>query len=354
MTERKMATIRKIDKIEPIPDADKIVKATVGGWQLVTAIDNGFKEGDLVVYCEIDSFIPTTIAPFLTKPGQYPKMFNNVEGERLRTVKLRGQVSQGLLLPLSIAAEKFEDSKFDEGQELSEFFFPGNDVSELLGIQKFEAEIPACLAGEVRGMFPSFIPKTDEERIQNLTTEFEEWKGLGLTWEKTEKLDGSSMTVYMRDGDFGVCSRNLDLKRNEDNSLWRVAIRDSLEEVLKDAGNYALQGELIGSGIQGNPYKYKDQQFYIFNIYDINNSVYFTPEQRHEFATKYKLKHIPVMEKGSKLDGLTIANLLTIAEGKSVMGDITGPEREGDVYKCNERTLSFKVISNRFLLKTGG
>lgn len=187
---RKMATIRRIDKIEPIPDADKIVKATVGGWTLVTAITNGFKEGDLVVYCEIDSFIPTAIAPFLTKAGHYPKTVDGVEGERLRTMRLRGVLSQGLLLPVSVLDfDSFYRTEIRVLQATPDCV-PNVDVSAVLGITKYEAPIPAALAGEVKGMFPSQIPKTDQERIQNLTAELEVWKASGLSWEVTEKLDG--------------------------------------------------------------------------------------------------------------------------------------------------------------------
>ena len=99
MTERKMATIRRIDTIGPIEGADAIEVATVGGWKVVVK-KGDFAPGDLAVYCEIDSFIPTKIAPFLTKPDHYPKVFEGVEGERLKTVRLRKTLSQGLLLPL--------------------------------------------------------------------------------------------------------------------------------------------------------------------------------------------------------------------------------------------------------------
>jgi len=347
MTERKLATIRKIDNIEPIPGADKIVKATVGGWQLVTAVDNCFKIGDLVVYCEIDSWMPTEIAAFLSK-GNEPREYNGVKGERLRTMKMRGQISQGLILPLSIAIEKFENSKYDEGQEFSEFFFPGNDVTDLLGIQKFEPEIPACLAGEVVGYFPIFMPKSDQERIQNLTIDFEQWKTQGLTWEETEKLEGASMTVFRRDDEFGVCTRNLQLKPNPDNSLWKIAIRENLEDVLRDAGNFALQGEIVGAGIEGNIYKFKDQKFYIYNIYDINNSCWLTPMERNQFITKYKLPHVPVIESAKVLDTHTVEDLLKNADAKAVLN--AEQWREGVVYKCNELPISFKVISNVYLL----
>lgn len=343
--ERKMATIRRIDKIEPIEGADKIVKATVGGWQLVTAIDNGFKEGDLVIYCEIDSFIPTKIAPFLTKPDQYPKVFEGVEGERLKTVRLRGQISQGLLLPLT-------------GMRDWDLYGPsdiGTDVSVELGIVKYEAPVPACLAGEVKGMFPGFIPKTDQERIQNLKSELAEWQRLGYTFEKTEKLDGTSMTAFMLGDVYSICSRNLELKPNADNSMFKAAAAQELYYKLKSTGrNLALQGELIGNGIQGNKYKLLGQEFRVFDIYDIDQKRYFTPAERLVFVTGHNIKHVPVMQSAMTLDGLTMEVLLKNAEGKSVMGDITGPEQEGHVYKCNEDPeVSFKVISNKFLMKNG-
>jgi RNA ligase (TIGR02306 family) len=293
------------------------------------------------VYCEIDSFIPSTIAPFLTKPGQYAKTFEGVEGERLRTVKLRGQLSQGLLLPLSILTMVESE------------LFEGLDVSFPLGIVKYEAPIPAALAGEVKGMFPSRIPKTDQERIQNLSAELEEWKTEGLTWEITEKLDGSSMTVYVMDGDVGVCSRNLDLKHNADNSLWRAAYRHELPAKLANIGrNIAVQGELIGNGIQGNKYKMRDQDFYVYDIYDIDAGRYFTPAERQTFVSDHKLNHCPILISNDRLGGgETIENLLKYAEGNSELNP--KQEREGLVFKCNEKSVSFKAISNKFLLKGG-
>jgi RNA ligase (TIGR02306 family) len=341
---RKMATIRKIDSIRPILGADAIECAIVGGWTCVVK-KGEYSASDLVVYCEIDSFIPTAIAPFLTKPGHYAKTFEGVEGERLRTVKLRGQLSQGLLLPLSMLTMVESE------------LFEGLDVSFPLGITKYEAPIPACLAGEVKGMFPSQIPKTDQERIQNLSVELEQWRTENLTWEVTEKLDGSSMTVYIMDGEVGVCSRNLDLKRNPDNSLWRAAIKHRLEEKLAGYGNIAVQGELVGNGIQDNMYKMRDQDFYVYDVYNIDAGRYFTPAERKTFVQALDLLHCPVLAYSAKLmDTLGISDIdqiLTFAEGKSVMGDIAGPEREGLVFKCHEKQVSFKAISNKFLLKGG-
>ena len=337
---RKMATIRKIDSIREIPGADSIECCTLGGWNVVTR-KGEYTAGDLAVYCEIDSWIPYEVAPFLSK-GNFPHVYNEVKGERLRTVKLRGQLSQGLLLPLStlnmVELELLE----------------GLDVSFPLGIVKYEAPIPASLAGEVKGMFPSRIPKTDQERIQNLSVELEEWKAEKLTWEVTEKLDGSSMTVYIIDGEVGVCSRNLDLKPNKDNSLWATAYKNEIDvKLIQSLSNLAIQGELVGNGIQGNMYKMRDQEFYVYDIYDIDAGRYFTPAERVAYCKVWDIKHVPVFKSDLMLSTETVADLLQMAEGKSVMGTIAGPEREGLVYKCNERQVSFKAISNRFLLKSG-
>jgi RNA ligase (TIGR02306 family) len=340
---RKLATIRKIDALRPIPDADAIECAVVGGWMAVVK-KGEYATGDLAVYCEIDSWIPHALAPFLSK-GKEPRVFDSIAGERLRTMKLRGQLSQGLLLPLStltmVESELFE----------------GLDVSFPLGIVKYEAPVPAQLAGEVKGMFPGWIQKTDQERVQNLKEELDYWLREQHVWEVTEKLDGSSMTVYLRDGEFGVCSRNLELKPSETNSLWKVAVRNDLELKLRRANrNLALQGELIGEGIQGNPYKQKGQEFFLFDIYDIDTSKYFTPAERKAFVQEHDIKHVPVLAFGAELDDTlgvnSIDGILRFAEGKSVMGMI-GCEREGVVFKSKAMQCSFKAISNKFLLKNG-
>lgn len=333
---RKLATVRKIDAINPIPDADAIEVATVGGWKVVVK-KGEYRVGDLAVYCEIDSWIPTELAAFLSK-GQEPREYNGVKGERLRTVKLRGQVSQGLLLPTT----SWIDNHCEEGDDLTEYF----------KIQKYEAPIPAQLAGEVRGMFPSFIPKTDQERIQNLTREFADWKALSFTWEATEKLDGSSMTVYVMDDDAGVCSRNLNLKESDTNSLWRVARTTGLIDKIKSTGrNLALQGELVGEGIQGNRYKIKGQRFFLFDVYDITRGDYLSPKERIELVTSLKIEHVPVLDASRAINTDSVESLLIEAEAKSVLCDTA--EREGIVFKSNQMKESFKVISNKFLLKGG-
>ena len=227
----------------------------------------------------------------------------------------------------------------------------GADLTELLGIQKYEAPIPACLAGEVRGNFPSFIPKTDQERIQNLTSYFWSWREEPMEFEVTEKLDGSSMTVYQNQGVQGVCSRNLDLKETEQNTFWRVAKAAQLHEKIGDR-NLALQGELVGEGIQGNRYKLKGQHFFVFDIYDIDESRYLTHQERVAFCAENNISHVPVLGT-TKLDiYANVSSILEDAEGESDL--CLGVEREGLVFKSLLHSdVSFKAISNKFLLKGG-
>lgn len=341
---RKLATIRKIGEIRPIEGADAIEAAVVGGWTVV--IKKGeFKAGDLAVYLEIDSWVPNELAPFLSK-GNEPREYNGVRGERLRTVKLRGQVSQGLLLPIEMAfpgsERRFWWSQVDV------------DVSDRLGIQKWEAPIPAQLAGDVEGVFPTVIPKTDQERIQNLTEQLKEWQGnTDFHWEVTEKLDGSSMTVFVHGDREGVCSRNWSLKETAGNTLWTVARRERLIERLRNTGrNLALQGELIGEGIQGNAYKITGQEFYVFDIYDIDRGEYLTPLERRLFCDTYDIKHVPVLAKEMVIQEW-VTGLLAMADGTSTLNSKAA--REGLVFKCNTfGGPSFKCISNRWLIKNDG
>ena len=326
---RKMATVRRIDAINPIPDADSIECAVIGGWKVVTK-KGEYQAGDLAVYCEIDSWIPNELAPFLSK-GE-PKEYNGIKGERLRTVRLRKQLSQGLLLPYSI---------------LGRIGAEDEDVSEELNIQKWEAPVNPQLAGQVKGNFPSRIPKTDQERVQNLSKELEQYAD--QVFEVTEKLEGSSMTCYMIDGEFGVCSRNMDLKRDENNTFWRVAIEQGIENKMRTlaSDNYAIQGELIGPGIQGNIYNLNKHTFRVFDIYDIDAGEYVFPETRHQIVEALGLTHVPLI--GFLAIQANMDYLLETAEGKSLLND--KQEREGLVYKAAQGQFSFKAISNKYLLK---
>lgn len=334
---RKLATVRKIDEVRPIPGADAIECAIVGGWTVV--IKKGeFTVGDLAVYCEIDSWVPTEIAPFLTK-GKEPREFNGVKGERLKTVRLRGQLSQGLLLPRQVALDKVGE------------IHEGDEVSDILGIQKWEMQVPAQLAGQVRGNFPTAIPKTDQERVQNLKQEIESAASTGLQFEVTEKLEGSSMTVYRIQGEFGVCSRNLDLKRDENNTFWKVAIDEDIEAQMMAVDPYwdfAIQGELVGPGIQGNIYKLSKPEFYVFDVYNVQSGQYLDPATRRALVERMGLKHVPVLNDAKNLNGASVDRILAWAEGESELNE--KQEREGIVFKEVNGGMTFKAISNKYLL----
>lgn len=346
---RKLATIRVIDALNPIEGADAIECATIGGWKVVVK-KGEFNVGDRAVYCEIDSWIPTELAPFLSK-GKEPREFEGVKGERLKTIKLRGQLSQGLLIPLEI---KMSGNLLPITRRC---VAEGEDVTDELGILKWEKPMNAQLAGMARGNFPSLIPKTDQERAQNMVKEIVSANEAGMRYEITEKLEGSSMTVYLIDGEFGVCSRNLDLKETEGNAFWQVARRDGIEEKMRNETDenwdFAIQGELIGPGIQGNIYNLKEVEFRVFDVYDITNGCYLNPLPRRNLIACMDLKHVPVLvAAGSLYDTLGITDipqLLKFAEGKSVMGMI-GCEREGLVFKEVSGGMTFKVISNKYLL----
>ena len=249
----------------------------------------------------------------------------------------------------------------------------GLDVTELLGIQKWEKAIPANLRGTVLGNFPSFIHKTDEERVQNLTKELRIWTRTDLneyeiakhgndplTWEVTEKLDGSSMTVYLNDGVFGVCSRNLDLKEDEANAFWKAARAADVENKMRDYATpvdglgdcaWALQGELIGPGVQGNLYNLKELEFRIFNLFNITEQAKAKPEVRRYVVDKLGLLHAPLLHDAMILTPFVNAgSLLELADSKSLVRPEFG--REGIVFKCNEHPeYHFKAISNAWLLK---
>jgi RNA ligase (TIGR02306 family) len=334
---RKMASIRRIDDIVPIEGADAIECAVLGGWKVVVK-KGEFTVGNLAVYCEIDSWIPTELAPFLSK-GKEPREYEGIKGERLRTVKLRGQLSQGLLLPLEPTCANIESELFE-----------GLDVSVPLNIVKWEAPVNAQLAGQVKGNFPSSIPKTDQERVQNLTKEIKAAFDNNLLFELTEKLEGSSMTCYLIEQEFGVCSRNLDLKRNDDNTLWKVAIEDKIELKMRIAGldNHAIQGELVGPGIQSNIYKLSKPMFFVFDIYDIKKGAYMNPVERQAMIKVLQLNHVPVLTNDKDLGIGTVDELLVWAEGKSFLNG--KQEREGIVFKQIDGGMTFKAISNKYLL----
>jgi len=333
-TDRKLASVVKIVDIQPIPGADAIVVATVKGWKVVVKV-NEYKVGDLAVYYEIDSFLPIRPQFEFLRKSSYKRMGSS-EGFRLKTIRLRGQISQGLLTPIP---EGISNPK------------EGDDLTEALDIVKYEPPIPAQLAGKIKGTFPSFIPKTEEIRIQN----FESEVGFSPVGERayvTEKLDGTSFTCYFNNGVFGVCGRNWELSETSDNSLWRMAnLLQLKEKMTKHGKNIALQGELIGAGINGNLYGLSDHKLFFFTGYDIDKGRRMFFDELEWVLFGLDLQMVPILEKY----GFVIPNesnivdyMLKYAEGKSVLN--MEVDREGVVVRGLEREFSFKAISNTYLL----
>lgn len=330
---RKLVTIEEIKEIKTIEGADMIEAVRVRDWWVV-AKKGEFKLNDACLYFEIDSFLP--VKPqyeFLLIRSAPKKMLADGverEGIRLKTIKLRGQLSQGLVLPLPYGI----------------FGEIGTDVSELLEVIKYEAPIPTELSGKVKGTFPGFIPKTDEERIQNISD-------ILTGFYASEKLDGTSVTFYKKDGMFGVCSRNLELLEGE-TTQWRKARELDLINKLPD--NFAIQGELVGEGIQKNPLKINRHEFFVFNVYNIQSGIYLNYTDFVGFCASLGVKTVPIVSENFSLPD-SVSELLKIAEGKSLLNSES--EREGIVirpkiemqYKGSR--LSFKAISNKYLLKTG-
>ncbi len=380
---RKLASIQRVAEIRPIEGADAIEHFRINGWWVVDK-KGAHQVGDLVVYCEIDSWIPHELAPFLSK-GSEPRDYNGVKGERLRTIKLRGAVSQGLFLSL-------RDPVVYKALLGSNDWYEGQDHTEQLGVQKWEAPIPAQLQGQAAGTFPtSLIPKTDQERIQNCFGEIQKkakrfatekvWNAETQTleehpvevpadfqeptYEVTMKLDGSSCTIFRWEGELRVCSRNLELKindENKDNTFVAMALKFS--ESIPDG--FAFQGEVCGPSIQGNRENFKEHRFFVFDIFDIQKHEYLSPSARREMLQDLNVvsitnpshhgepsfpvpEHVPVLGTDWKAPN-SVEEGLAIAEGPSINHKI----REGLVWKCNEDpNFSFKIISTQFLLKGG-
>lgn len=374
MTERKLASIQKITKLSPIKDADKIEVAHINGWKVV--VQKGIhKEGDLVVYFEIDSLLPEKEVYEFLRDRCYVKASNSVNGAgfRLKTIKLRGQVSQGMIMPISALASQHEENpdwwEFHvtekiEHEDHVEFSIEthvldpeeGDDLTTVLGVQKYEKPIPANLAGKIRGNFPSFIPKTDQERIQNFIPHFMK-KYRDHEWEVSLKLDGSSMTVYYYapEDRFGVCSRNLDLTETEDNSFWRVARKLDLENKMRDVSggkkSFAIQGELMGPGVQGNRENLKELTLYVYDIWDVDNHDYLPSNERIALCDYLDIHHVPVYEI-AKMGYDDADGFLQLAEfGYDDGRSLNHKEREGLVFKSIvDPSVSFKAISNKYLL----
>ena len=384
--ERQLASVQIIGKLDPIEGADFIERATVLGWHCVVR-KGDFKEKDKCIYIEIDSMLPDIPAfEFLKDPkGKVPE-YGFVH--RLKTKKLKGQISQGLVMSLKdfpkISAKV------------------GDDVTESLGIKKYEPPVLASLrTGQAKRTFPSFIPRTDETRVQSIPWITEAFQGKKVY--VTVKLDGTSVTYYIKDGQFGVCSHNMEWKKpipepvwrekftkilfrigllkifrkygylrawqaGAKNTYWEVAESLEIERIMRENNssfkyvpplfllipkNWAIQGEICGPGIQNNRLGLKEKQFFVFDVYDIDNKRYLNYDDQNLFVRNMSLSRVPdvgVFEFVWK----TVDEVLKAAEGK--YGN--GHNREGIVIRTYEETDwprygrgSFKAVNNSYLLE---
>jgi RNA ligase (TIGR02306 family) len=339
VTLRKLASIQKIEEVAPIEKADAIEKTRVLGWWVVAKKDQ-FKVGDPCIYYEVDSLLPDLPQySFLEKGHSLKESIIEdgtvVRGHRLRTIKLRGQISQGLVLPLS------------EFPYLSTTIL-GHDLTQELGVNKYDPLLPACLSGEAKGYFPGFIPKTDEERVQSFPGMLDKYRG--QRFYITVKMDGSSCTCYKHENDFNVCGRTLNLFESEKNSFWNLANRLNLKEKLPNG--FAIQSECAGEGVQSNRHVLKGQQLYLFYVYDILKAQYLKLDDMLLFAKDLGMKTVPILDDNFILNH-TMDEIMALADGPCPYNPAV--LREGLIYRLYDSTakITFKTISNAYLLRYG-
>lgn len=364
---RQLARIVTIDKLVKHPNADRLEIASVGLWNIVTSVGQ-FTEGCEAILCEIDCMLPLEDERFSFLKGRNEYVVDAKFYSRLKTTRLRKVLSQGLLLPLHEFASELEAFRSDSNTH--------STLADALGIIKYEPPEDNFTHTAVRGSsggkpFPYFIHKTDQERIQNLTHEYNEIAKRFDSgriedyelFEITYKLDGSSITIYAKDGKLGVCSRNLELPLPYDWAEWQNAESHFIKAAINSGllfklalyhsqtgRNIAFQGELVGPGIQNNFEGLKEHQIFIYDVFDIDAGKYLLPEERRWLIIhEMYVAHVPTYSMNAWLP-YPIEKILEQADGES---GLNGKFREGLVYKSMERDFSFKAISNSYLEKTG-
>ena len=325
----KLASIQIITDIRPIEGADRIEAATVLGYQ--TVIKRGeFQPGDKCVWHEPD-----------TVTADRPEYaFLRAHGFRLKVSRFKGQVSQGLALPLRI---------LPAGD-----YAVGDDVTELIGIQKYEKPHPPSLADVAKGAFPSWIPKTDELNLRSFPAALEEFTGRECVI--TQKVDGTSGTFYLRNDEFGVCTRNLELLDHPDSKFWRVSREHRVREALEILdGDFALQAEVHGEGIQGNHLGVKGVA--AFDLFDITAHVYAGHEALAEFCKASNLPTVREVWRGefrfTLPELVELASAQEYATGRPAEGIVIRPVEEARSLVLDSGRLSAKVLSEHYALKHG-
>lgn len=338
---RKLASIQRIRQIEPIEGADKIELAYVLGWQCV--VNKGqFRPEDKCVYFEIDSFMPVRDEFEFLRTSSYKKSDVLGEGFRLRTMRFCGQISQGLLLPVS------------EFPEIPETAAEGDDVTELLGVRKWEIEERATGSGTVIGTLPRDIPHTDETRVQAEPGLIEAFAG--LEYYITTKMDGSSHSLGIDENGFHVTGHNYEYRRDGNCSFWELVKnrgwKEKMEEFVQREGldTLTIQGEFCAPGIQKNRLKLLKPEWYVFTVRE--NGRRTGLKRMLEICKILGTEHVPVEETGFDLPSKypSVEALLARADGKYPGGG----RKEGIVIRPVEpvfcplisASLSMKVVNN--------
>ena len=250
---RNLVTIQRAGTISLIPDSDFLEAVRIMGWQCVVK-KGEFKEGDIGVYFEVDSFLPEDPRYEFLRNTSYRDNADNGKGFRIRSVRMRGQLSQGLFLP-------FE--KFPELEGCKE----GDDVTEKLNVKKWYIPEVAGAGGTMIGDRPHGVPGSDEIRIQSAQELLDELNG--KPYYITTKMDGTSGTVYFIDGKIGCCSRNKEIQDDEEALYWKPVYKYGLKEKLSKYGkNIVLNGEICGPGIQKNHLRLPSIEWYVFDVFD--------------------------------------------------------------------------------------
>ena len=384
---RKLASIVKIDGCDPIPDTDRLSVATmVGkGWKVVTSRDE-FKKGDIAVYFEIDSYLPADDERYSFLRERCLRRFVNkggevlAEGIRIKTIKLRGVVSQGLLMPVTKFPEITDNIHWDDDDGKDKFFCDGAycdvvgaDITSELRVRHYDEVAESVqsmlgnpLSGDAMGKFPEALgPRTDEERLQNLGDWFEKMRG--RRWQVTCKHDGTSCTVAYApsvdaENPLIVCSRNIRLKRETSDGkvpiYWQMSekyeIGRKLEEIYNTTGEeFMVQGEVVGPGIQKDRNKETESKFLCFRIWNVTKREFVNPNRTVEMCREIGIPHVQVVKEDFPFfdEITTMEDALKFAEGKTEEGN----EREGVVLKTVDGLpyASFKIVSNRYLMKQG-
>ena len=329
----KLAEIQTINEITPIEGADRIELAKVQGWQSV--VQRGqYSVGDRIVFIPID----TVLQPSVWNSHLHDKE-DPTKPIRVRSVKLRGVYSQGLIFPLSIITPEMNV----------------DELAQELGVIKYEKPIPAHLSGEVFGDFPThLVSKTDEDNLKSNIEVLEELRQAD-SMQATLKMDGTSATyIKETNGNFRVCSRNLELRDTESNVHWQMARKYDIWNNLNSG--YAIQGEIAGPGIQGNPAGLSEVTLFIFNVINLYSR---KPLARDSWDSAFKdIPHVKCVMNWTKQQMVQMdvdylqdfVNTVSYQNGKPAEGLVFRGIKDGKIMYSQklQKMLSVKIINQNY------